>query len=116
MSYKDGILGYREDILKSRAVIKKNIYALIPHEGLVNNKLPGFLEIDSSILSSPRLGANFVDYILTLHPDGKNKSGFGGDGIETFAYVIEGKVDFSDGQKDSHFKKGEAIYMCHLRK
>lgn len=71
MSYKDGILGYREDILKSRAVIKKNNYAVIPHEGLVNNKLPGFLDSDISILSSPRLGANFVDYILTLRPKGR---------------------------------------------
>lgn len=111
MSYKDGILGYREDILKSRAVIKKNNYALIPHEGLVNNKLPGFLEIDSSILSSPRIGANFVDYILTLRPKGRNKSGFGGGGIETFAYVIEGKVDFSDGKKTVTLKKGGYIYV-----
>lgn len=111
MGYRDNITGYRKDTLKSRAVIKKNNYALIPHEGLVNNVIPGFENTEMSILSSPRIGANFVDYIVTLLPDGKNTQGFGGDGVQTFAYVVEGKVSFSDGKKDFSLEKGGYIYV-----
>lgn len=44
-----------------------------------------------TILSTPKLGATFVDYLVTLHENGGNPGGFGGEGIETFLYVIEGK-------------------------
>ena len=35
------------------------------------------------------MGASFADYLVTVHPGGKN-GGIGGDGIETFLYVVEG--------------------------
>lgn len=111
MGYKDGITGYRGNILESRAVIKKDNYALIPHEGLVSNSIPGFEGVDISILSSPRLGAHFVDYIMTVHPEGKNSLGFGGNGVQTFAYVIEGKVTFSDGEESYTLEDGGYIYV-----
>ena len=53
-------------LLTSRAVIKDN-YAIIPHDGLVQNAVPGFENVDISILGSPKLGATFVDYIATFH-------------------------------------------------
>lgn len=111
MGYRNGITGYRENILESRAVIKKNNFALIPHEGLVNNVIPGFENCEMSILSTPKLGAGFVDYIVTLLPEGRNKKGFGGDGVQTFAYVIDGKAIFSDGENDYTLEKGGYIYV-----
>lgn len=101
MGYKNNNIGYLDGLLQSRAVIKKNNYAILPHDGLVNNVIPGFEASDCSILGSKKLGANFVDYILTLQPEGKNTRGFGGEGIETFVYVISGKLTVKDG-KESH--------------
>lgn len=113
MSYRDGIMGYRDNLLESRAVIKKGQYALLPQEGLVNNVIPGFENCELSILSTPKIGASFVDYIVTLLPEGKNTAGFGGSGVQTFAYVVEGNVKFSDGEKDYELNKGGFIYVPH---
>lgn len=116
MSYRDGIMGYREGLLESRAIIEKGKYALIPQEGTVNNVIPGFENCEMSILSSPKIGASFVDYIATLLPEGRNKQGFGGNGIQTFAYVVEGNVSFSDGEKDFSLEKGGYIYVPPTKK
>lgn len=86
-------MGYPKDLLSSRSIIKHGLYALIAPEGLVNNVVPGFENCIISILGSPKLGASFVDYIITMQEGGKNAAGFGGqDDVETFVYVIEGKV------------------------
>ena len=79
MGYFTNQIGYPADILSSRSIIKRDNYALIPPEGLVRNIIPGFDNCDITILSTPKLGASFVDYLVTLHHDGGNKQGFGGD-------------------------------------
>jgi len=100
MGYRTGKIGYPGDILQSRAVIKKNLYALIPPEGLVRNRIPGFENCEITILASPKLGASFVDYLVTMLPGGRNAGGFGGEGIETFVFVLSGAVRAGDGTKD----------------
>ena len=92
MGYKNNKEGYRADILTSRALIENGKYALIPHDGLVKNSLPGFENVNITILGSPAIGASFNDYIAEFLPGGKNERGFGGSGIETFAYVISGQL------------------------
>lgn len=84
MGYRNKNTGYVSDILASRSVIKRANYAIIPPDGLVNNAIPGFLNCELSILATPKLGATFVDYIVTLLSDGQNKTGFGAPGVETF--------------------------------
>lgn len=42
MGYKNNRVGYQKELLTSRAVIKKDNYAIIPHDGLVQNAVPGF--------------------------------------------------------------------------
>ncbi|MFR6532655.1 MAG: (S)-ureidoglycine aminohydrolase, partial [Staphylococcus simulans] len=90
MGYLNHNQGYREGLLETRAVIKKDNYAVIVPDGLVNNVVPGFEDCDVTILGSPRLGARFVDYLVTLKDQGGNTQGFGGDGIQTFIYVVYG--------------------------
>lgn len=101
-------MGYPKDLLSSRSIIKHGLYALITPEGLVNNVIPGFENCTISILGSPKLGASFVDYIVTMHPSGCNKEGFGGvDNVETFVYVIEGSVKaVADGKEYSLNESG----------
>lgn len=104
-------MGYPQDILTSRAIIKPGKFALIPPEGLVENVVPGFENCTMTILSSPKLGASFVDYLLTLHEGGKNSSGFGGeDDIETFVYVLEGKLKASTGDETFELDEGGYLY------
>lgn len=63
MGYFNNQTGYPNDILASRAIIKRSNYALIPPDGLVRNIIPGFENCDVTILSTPKLGATFVDYL-----------------------------------------------------
>ncbi|WP_407371070.1 (S)-ureidoglycine aminohydrolase [Carnobacterium sp.] len=111
MGYKNNVQGYRDGLLESRSVIKRQNYALIPHDGLVKNVVPGFENCDLTILASPKLGANFVDYIITLHENGGNTQGFGEDGIETFVYVIEGALKVGDGTQEQILTAGGYAYV-----
>lgn len=101
MGYLNNVTGYREDILANRSVIKKNNFALIEPDGLVTNVIPGFEDCDVTILASPKLGASFVDYLVTLKENGRNKEGFGEEGVEVFVYVVEGKIKASAGQEET---------------
>nr|WP_318382601.1 (S)-ureidoglycine aminohydrolase [uncultured Enterobacter sp.] len=99
MGYLNNVTGYRDDLLASRAIVRHGNYALLTPDGLVKNIVPGFDDCDVTILSTPKLGATFVDYLVTLHKNGGNQQGFGGDGIETFAWVIHGAVEAcADGE------------------
>lgn len=111
MGYRDGKMGYPSTILQSRSVIKKNNYALITNEGTVKNTIPGFEKCEMSILGSPKLGASFVDYIMTMLPGGYMSKGFGGNGIETFAYVLEGEVEATDGVETKTLQTGGYIFV-----
>ncbi|WP_047984228.1 (S)-ureidoglycine aminohydrolase [Ornithinibacillus californiensis] len=104
-------MGYPKDLLQSRSIIKHGLYALIAPEGLVNNSVPGFENCYVSILGSPRLGASFVDYIITMYEGGKNTRGFGGEeDVETFLYVVDGKVKVSTNEEDHTLTQGGYIY------
>lgn len=111
MGYRNKQVGYRDGLLTNRSIINKNNYAIIEHDGLVNNSIPGFENVEISILGSPELGASFNDYICTFLEGGQNKLGFGGEGIETFVYVIEGKLTVSDGTEDHLLEDGGYAYF-----
>lgn len=110
MSYLNDVIGYREDILTNRSVIKGNNFALIEPDGLVKNVIPGFENCAVTILASPKLGASFADYLVTLESNGMNKEGFGGDGIESFVYVIEGKILAKAEEKSYELEEGGYLY------
>ena len=104
-------MGYPTDLLSSRAVIEPGKYAVIPPEGRVNNVVPGFENCTMTILGSPKLGATFVDYILTFHEGGKNTAGFGGQAnVETFVYVLEGKVKAKADDEEFVLEAGGYLY------
>lgn len=93
-------MGYRKDLLSSRAIVKHGSFALIPPEGLVNNVIPNFEKCIISVVASPRYGASFVEYLVEVQAGGGNTKGFGGDGVETFVYVREGELEVTvDGTK-----------------
>lgn len=103
-------MGYRTDLLSSRAIIKPGSFALIPPEGLVNNVIPHFEKCVISIIASPRYGASFVEYIVEMEAGGRNTKGFGGNGIETFVYVIEGELEVKVDGKKYNLTDGGYVY------
>lgn len=110
MGYLNNVTGYREDLLATRSVVRHGNYALLTPDGLVKNIIPGFDICDVTILSTPKLGATFVDYLVTLHKDGGNLQGFGGEGIETFLYVISGKINATAGNDRLNLDAGGYLY------
>lgn len=111
MSYLNQVTGYRADLLTNRSVVKKDNYVLIEPDGLVKNTIPGFENCDVTILGSPKLGASFVDYLVTIHAGGKNELGFGGVGqIETLFYLLEGKLTVKAGDTSYPMEKGAFVY------
>lgn len=111
MGYRDNREGFPEGILSSRAIIQKGNFALIPTAGLVKNRVPGFEGCEMTILASPKLGADFVDYILTMLPGGETRVGFGGNGVESFVYVLSGRVCSGDGERDYILEAGGYLYV-----
>ena len=110
MGYLNNNTGYIEDLLATRSIIKKDNFAILAPDGLVKNVIPGFENCETTILSSPKIGASFVDYLVTLQKDGCNHSGFGGKNIETFFYVISGCVTVEVNGEQSVLNTGGYVY------
>lgn len=100
MGYMNDSIGYRQELLCTRSIVKKNRYVLLEPDGLVKNTIPGFENCDITILGSPEMGAAFVDYMVTVKEAGKNVAGFAGGKLEVFLYVLEGSVTvWNDDEK-----------------
>jgi len=110
VGYQNNVLGYRAGLLHSRSVIKAGRYAVLEPDGLVRNVIPGFENCDITILGSPKLGASFVDYLLTVHPEGGNLLGFGAAGEETLIYLIEGALSVGTGDQVHDLARGGFAY------
>lgn len=109
MGYLNGNTGYRENLLETRSIVKKDNYVVLTQDGLVNNSVPGYENCQVSILGTPAMGASFVDYIVTAKEGGRNSS-IGGDGIESFIYVIEGKISIKIGDVEEVLEDGGYVY------
>lgn len=101
-------MGYPKDHLVTRSVVKLGEYAVIPPEGRVINVIPGFEGFKLTIMASPKMGASFVQYIGQVSPGAKTTKLFGGEGIETFVYVLdgEGELTVQIGSQSETLKQG----------
>lgn len=109
MGYLNNQLGYRTELLDTRSIVKKDNWVLLDTDGLVNNSIPGYENCATTILGSPAMGATFADYLVTAHEGGKHP-GIGGEGIETFIYVISGSVSVKNADKEADLTDGGFIY------
>ncbi|AEB07739.1 allantoin catabolism protein [Coriobacterium glomerans PW2] len=110
MGYINNVTGYRGDILENRSIIRKNNFALIEPDGLVKNVIPGFEDCDITILGSPKLGATFVDYVITINEHGKNQQGWGAAGIESILYLFDGELEVENEDETATITAGGYIY------
>lgn len=111
MGYLNGKTGYRNDILTTRSIIKKDNYVVLDPDGLVKNVIPGFFNCDVTILATPKMGASYVDYLVTLNKDGGNTEGFGEEGVETFLYVLEGKIKAKADGEEFELTEGGYLFV-----
>lgn len=109
MSYLNNRIGHREALLSTRSVVKKENYVVLEVDGLVKNAIPGYEKCDATILGSPAMGASFVDYLVTAHAGGKNDA-IGGNGIESFLYVVSGAVKVKNADEEAALTEGGYIY------
>ncbi|MEG1107141.1 MAG: (S)-ureidoglycine aminohydrolase [Eubacterium sp.] len=116
MSYLNENIGYRDDLLANRSVVKHGNFALIEPDGIVKNTIPGFEKCAVTILSSPKLGASFVDYLLTIEKGGGHWKGFGDEGIEVFFYVFEGTVKAWTDDKEEVLTGGGYLFCPEGKK
>lgn len=110
MGYINNQTGYRQGLLENRSVTKKGMYAIITPDGLVKNNIYGYENCDISILSSPKLGASFVDYIITVHKAGKNIKGIGNETDEVFLFVISGSLKVYNNDEETILETGGFFY------
>lgn len=104
-------MGYPQDILSTRTMIKPGLMALIPPEGLVNNVIPIINKSKVSIVASPKMGAGFVQYIITTKQGGGTTEIFGSEeGIEVFVYCIEGSGSLTIDGETQKFLPGSYGY------
>ena len=55
------------------------------------------------------MGATFADYLVHVHEGGKN-TGIGGEGIESFLYVVDGELSVKNDDQSAELTKGGYIY------
>lgn len=105
-------MGYPNDILSTRAVIRRGDYAVIPPQGTVNNVVPGIDHCRVSIMATPKLGASFVWYQVEAEPKlgGTSKLFATEAGVEAFAYCIEGSGTFTAGTDTRNITTGAYVY------
>jgi len=109
MGYINHQVGHREALLNTRSVVKKSNYVILEPDGLVKNAIPGYKDCDVTILAAPEMGASFADYLVTAHAGGEN-DGIGGDGIESFLYVVSGEVQVANGDCSELLTEGGYFY------
>lgn len=104
-------MGYPNDLLSTRAMVKPGLWAVIPKSGLVNNVIPGITGCRVSIVASPKMGAGFVQYVVEADAGGKTEEPFAArEGIESFLYVAEGTVQLQVKEQEMLCTEGGYAY------
>jgi (S)-ureidoglycine aminohydrolase len=81
----------QKGLVWSRAVVRRD-YAILTPEGMADSVLPEWTGTIAKILAAPRLGARFAQYLLLLDAKGGSRQSLPDD-VQTFFYVLEGKVE-----------------------
>jgi (S)-ureidoglycine aminohydrolase len=84
-----------DQLVHSRARIEQR-YAVFPLDGYPFSKLPGWRDTDIRVLTSPRMGAEFVEYWLDIKAGGSGERPSDGR-VENFFYVLNGEAELRSG-------------------
>lgn len=104
-------MGYPSDLLSTRAVVKPGLWAVIPRDGLVNNVIPYIKGCRVSIVASPKMGASFVQYVVTASAEGHTETPFADEGdVEGFLYCMSGKITATVGEEKQELTEGGYVF------
>lgn len=104
-------MGYPNDLLQTRAVVKPGLWAVIPENGLVNNVIPGIEGCVNSIVCSPKMGAGFVEVVIEGKKGAKTTTAYAKeDGVESFLYIVSGKAILKTGKLSQEMSAGGYVY------
>lgn len=89
-------------------------YAVMPPEGILESRLPGFARTKIHFQTSPAMGANFAQALLVME-DGGGTTDVIEDGLEHFLYVLNGAAEIvADSQAPSLATGwGETAYLLY---
>jgi len=83
---------------RSRSITKPGSYMILGQADRVNSQLPNWRDTNAKIMTTPALGAKFVEYEMFIQPGGGTKQPVN-DGLQHFLFVLEGEATFElDGQ------------------
>ncbi len=83
---------------RSRSITKPGSYAILAMADRVESTLPQFQGAVARVMTTPALGAKFVEYELLFEPGGKSVTSMQ-DGLEHFLFVVDGEIEFTlEGQ------------------
>ena len=86
-------------------------YAVMPPEGILESRLPGFARTKIRFHTSPAMGANFAQALLEMEDGGGTTTPLQ-DGLEHFLYVLDGTAEIvADGQA-RHLDAGGYAYIA----
>ncbi|HET7037756.1 MAG TPA: (S)-ureidoglycine aminohydrolase [Thermomicrobiaceae bacterium] len=72
------------------------MYAVMPAEGVLSSRLPGFAATTARILTAPPMGARFAQILLEIEPGGGTTAPRN-DGLEHFFYLLDGRAEVGIG-------------------
>ncbi len=111
MSKVDDVSKVPADITtKSRSITKPGSYSILTRADRVESILPQFKNAAAKIMTTPALGAKFVEYELLLSPGGKTVAPIN-DGLEHFLFVLEGEVEFTVNGQTHQLDTGGYVWL-----
>lgn len=96
------------DLGATRTVVTPN-YAFIAPDGHVRTMLPGWQKTHVTTLISPRMGAQFHQYLA--HMEANSASGEPPAGVERFIYVVSGKVELVSSGQSSNLQDDDFAFL-----
>ncbi|HET8630562.1 MAG TPA: (S)-ureidoglycine aminohydrolase [Thermomicrobiales bacterium] len=94
---------------RNRAVVTAQ-YAVMPPEGVLESRLPGFQQTVARILAAPPLSARFAQILLEIAPGG-GTTGPRDDGLEHVFYLLGGAAALTIGDATHRLAPGGYAYV-----
>jgi len=99
---------------RSRSITKPGSYAVLALADRVESVLPQFKDATARIMTTPALGARFVEYELLFQPGGGTVAPLD-DGLEHFLFVLEGELELEFEGEKYRLDAGGYIWMPPAR-
>ncbi|WP_119066563.1 (S)-ureidoglycine aminohydrolase [Aggregatilinea lenta] len=95
---------------RSRSITKPGSYIILTQADRVNSTLPNWRDTKAKIMTTPALGAKFVEYEMVIQSGGGTKQPVN-DGFQHFLFVLEGEATFELAGETHELIQGGTIWL-----